>query len=79
MNLYMKTWLLQTVSGSAVFVDSAGTYTLANLDSNQRVEYFEGQLFETKEILAKNISEFLNVVCVWKPGPELGYSPGDLS
>jgi hypothetical protein len=52
----MKTWFLQTGGGRDVFVDSTGGYTLDDFVSNARVEYFEGQLFYCKEVLAKKKS-----------------------
>jgi hypothetical protein len=72
----MKTWFLQTERGRGVFVDASGDYTVNNLGSYPRVEYIESQLFDGKEVLAKKISKFLEVKCVWTPGPNLDiYGP----
>ena len=71
----MKVWLLKTKNGTDVFLDSTGAYTLDRTHSP--VEYFEGQLFESKEDLAKKVSEFLHVECVWKPGSNLNLDTND--
>jgi hypothetical protein len=62
----VKTWVLKTVDGRDVYIDSDSHATLDS-GSNTVFEFREGEHSSdnNKEDLAKKVSEHLGVECVW--------------
>jgi hypothetical protein len=62
----IETWLLKTVDGRDVLMDSGGNYTLQGDGSNTRFEFRKDEHSgDNREALAKKVSYLLGVDCVW--------------
>ena len=62
----IETWLLKAVDGRDVLMDSGGNCTLQGDGSNKRFEFRKDEHSgDNREALAKKVSYFLGVDCVW--------------
>jgi hypothetical protein len=62
----IETWLLKTVDGRDVLMDSGGNCTLQGDGSHRRFEFRKDEHSgDNREALAKNVSYLLGVDCVW--------------
>jgi hypothetical protein len=62
----IESWLLKTVDGRDVLMDSGGNCTLEGDGSNRRFEFRKDEHSgDNREALAKKVSYLLGVDCVW--------------
>jgi hypothetical protein len=62
----IETWLLKTVDGRDLMMDSGGNWTLQGDGSNRRFEFRKDEHpGNNREALAQKVSCLLGVDCVW--------------